>query len=87
MGSISSYETSKGRRYRAHFRDADRRNREKAGFVHKRDAEAFLADILIFNLRGQYVDTSDGKLLVGNLGNAWLANQSHLNHRLDARSR
>jgi len=78
MGSISSYETAAGRRYRAHYRDPDRRNREKAGFIRKRDAEEFLANVLVSTLRGEYVDLSEGRLPVGDLGAAWLANQSHL---------
>lgn len=78
MGSISSYETRQGRRYRAHYRDPDRRNREKAGFVRKRDAEEFLASLVVSTLRGEYVDASRGKATIDELGHAWLRNQSHL---------
>ena len=78
MASISSYETSGGKRYRAHYRDPDRRNREKAGFVRKRDAEEFLAGVLITSLRGEYVDVAQGKATIGDLGTDWLQNQTHL---------
>jgi integrase len=78
MGSISSYQTKDGKRYRAHFRDPERRNREKAGFKRKRDAEEFLAGIVVTSLKGEYVDPSQGKATVRELGTEWLANQSHL---------
>lgn len=78
MGSISSYETKDGRRYRAHYRDPERRNREKAGFKRKRDAEEFLAAVVVTSLRGEYVDPSQGKATIRDLGTEWLANQSHL---------
>lgn len=78
MGSISSYDTKDGKRYRAHYRDPERRNREKAGFTRKRDAEEFLASVLVTTLRGEYVDPTQGKVTVGELGKAWIANQSHL---------
>ena len=78
MGSISSYETKNGKRYRAHYRDPERRNREKAGFKRKRDAEEFLASIVVTSLKGEHVDPSQGKATIRDLGNQWLANQSHL---------
>ncbi|CAN5568126.1 site-specific integrase [soil metagenome] len=78
MGSISSYETKNGKRYRAHYRDPDRRNREKAGFLRKRDAEEFLAGVVVTSLRGEYVDPSQGKATIRELGLDWIDNQSHL---------
>ena len=78
MGSISSYETNNGRRYCAHYRDPDRRNREKAGFKRKRDAEEFLASVVVTTLRGEYVDPSQGRATLMDLGVEWLTNQSHL---------
>jgi integrase len=78
VGSISSYETKDGKRYRAHYRDPQRRNREKAGFKRKRDAEEFLASVVVTSLRGEYVDPAQGKATIRDLGSDWLANQSHL---------
>lgn len=78
MGSISSYDTKDGKRYRAHYRDPERRNREKAGFKRKRDAEEFLAGVVVSSLRGEFVDPSQGKATISELGAAWIANQSHL---------
>jgi integrase len=78
VGSISSYETKDGKRYRAHYRDPERRNREKAGFVRKRDAEEFLTGVVVTSLRGEYVDPSQGKATIRELGQDWLANQLHL---------
>lgn len=78
MGSISSYETKHGKRYRAHYRDSDRRNREKAGFVRKRDAEEFLAGVMVTAARGEFVDPSQGKATIHALGTEWIQNQTHL---------
>lgn len=78
MGSISSYDTKDGKRYRAHYRDPDRRNREKAGFKRKRDAEEFLAGVVVTTLRGEYVDPGQGRVNVRELGMDWISNQSHL---------
>ena len=78
MGSISSYETRDGRRYRVRYRDPDRRSREKNGFVRKKDAEDFLANITVSTLRGEYVDPKSARSTIGELGVEWMANQSHL---------
>ncbi|HEY4267239.1 MAG TPA: tyrosine-type recombinase/integrase [Galbitalea sp.] len=78
MGSISSYETSDGRRYKVRYRDPDRRSREKNGFTRKRDAEDYLANITVAALRGEYVDPKTAKSTVGELGTEWLANQTQL---------
>jgi len=56
MASIEPYETSSGRRYRVRYRDPQRRQREKAGFVLKIDAEDYLANVTVSPNRGDYVD-------------------------------
>ncbi len=78
MPSIESYETEQGRRYRARYRDPNRRSREKAGFIRKRDAEEFLATVLVSASRGEFIDPRAAKTTVRDLGVTWLANQSHL---------
>lgn len=78
MGSISSYETSDGKRYRVRYRDPDRRSREKNGFLRKKDAEDYLANITVSTNRGEYVDPRDTKITIRELGVEWLANQVHL---------
>ncbi len=78
MGSISSYETADGKRYRVRYRDPDRRSREKNGFKRKKDAEDYLANITVSTLRGEYVDPKSAKSTVHELGVEWIANQTHL---------
>tara|TARA_R100001126_G_scaffold24370_5_gene12773 strand:- start:41898 stop:43019 length:1122 start_codon:yes stop_codon:yes gene_type:complete len=78
VGSVESYATSGGRRYRVRYRDPDRRSREKGGFTTKRDAEEYLAGVTVASARGDYVDPRDSKALVADLGASWLAAQQHL---------
>jgi integrase len=78
MGSIESYESKDGRRYRVRYRDPDRKSREKGGFKLKRDAESFLASTTVAANRGEYVDPNSAKATIGELGTEWLANQLHL---------
>ena len=47
MGSVESYDTASGRRYRVRYRDPDRKSREKAGFATKREAETYLAEVTV----------------------------------------
>ncbi|TFC20045.1 site-specific integrase [Cryobacterium algoritolerans] len=78
MGSISSYGTGAGKRYRVRYRDPARQSREKGGFTRKKDAEDYLADITVATNRGEYVDPKTAKLSIHELGVEWMANQSHL---------
>lgn len=78
MGSIESYETAGGRRYRVRYRDPDRRSREKGGFKTKREAESYLAELRVAANRGQYVDPTSAKLSIRAAGSEWIANQTHL---------
>lgn len=78
MGSVASYETATGRRYRARYRDPDHRQRDKWGFRTKREAELFLATIEISKARGDFLRPEDVRLTVTELGSEWIANQSHL---------
>jgi hypothetical protein len=78
MGSVESYETAKGRRYRVRYRDPSHRSREKAGFLRKSEAEAYLASVTVQAARGEYVDPSEARVTVAELGAEWLANRVHL---------
>ena len=78
MGSVESYETAKGRRYRVRYRDPSHRSREKARFIRKSEAEAYLASVTVQAARGEYVDPSDARVTVAELGAEWLANRVHL---------
>lgn len=78
MGSISSYETSEGKRYKVRYRDPDRKSREKNGFKRKKDAEDYLASVTVAGLRGEYVDPRSAKATIHELGTEWIANQTQL---------
>lgn len=78
MGSITSYETAKGKRYRVRYRKPDHSQTDKRGFKTKRAAELFLASTEISKARGEYIDMSSAKILIGTLGKVWLPSQTHL---------
>jgi len=78
MGSIDSYDTKAGRRYRVRYRDLERRQRERKGFRRKIDAEEYLATVTVQLKRGEWVDPATAQVTIGDLGREWLAAQSHL---------
>jgi integrase len=78
MATIEPYETKQGRRYRVRYRKPDRTQTDKRGFRTKRDAELFLASVEVSKARGEFVDATAAKALIGPLGAAWLARQTHL---------
>lgn len=78
MATIEPYDTQAGRRWRVRYRRPDRRQTDKRGFKTKRDAKAFAATVETSKLRGAYVNPSDGRITVGELGEAWLARQTHV---------
>lgn len=78
MGSIESYTTAKGKRYRVRFRKPDHSQGQKRGFPTKREAEIFLSTIEVAKHRGEYIDPSAGHARIGPFGADWIAAQSHL---------
>ncbi|RIX31271.1 tyrosine-type recombinase/integrase [Amnibacterium setariae] len=78
MGSVESYPTSAGRRYRVRYRTPDHRQTDRRGFVTKRDAEMFLASVEVAKARGEYVNAGDARIALGDLGEVWLTQQTHL---------
>lgn len=78
MGSIIPYTTKAGRRYRVRYRDPSHQSREKNGFVRRKDAEDYLANITITANRGDYIDPRSARVTVGELGGTWIQNQTHL---------
>jgi integrase len=78
MATIEPYETTAGRRYRVRYRKPDRTQTDKRGFRTKRDAELFLASVEVSKARGEFVDATAARALIGPLGAAWLARQTHL---------
>jgi len=78
MGSVLSYESANGRRYRVMFRTPDHRQTTKRGFKTKREAELYLATVETNKARGEYIDASAARVTIGTLGADWLTNQTHL---------
>jgi len=78
MGSIESYETSGGKRYRVRYRRPDHTQTDKRGFKTKRDAELFMASTEVSLARGEYIDVQATRAKIDELGAQWLASQTHL---------
>lgn len=78
MATIEPYETTAGKRYRVRYRKPDRTQTDKRGFRTKRDAELFLASVEVSKARGEFVDATAARALIGPLGAEWLARQTHL---------
>ena len=79
MGSVYSYETATGeRRYRILYRRPDNTQTSERGFKRKRDAEQRLAEVEVSKHRGEYIDPSDSKATIADLGAAWLADHEHV---------
>lgn len=78
MGSIEAYESANGRRYRVRYRKPDHRQANKRGFRTKREAEIYLATVEVKKARGDYIDASTARVTIRELGNQWLASQTHL---------
>ena len=78
MGSITSYETAGGKRYRVRYRKPDRTQTDKRGFRTKRDAELFLAATEVRKARGEFIDASAARITINEIGGSWLSSQGHL---------
>jgi integrase len=78
VSSIERYETKSGPRYAVRFRDAERRQTTKRGFVTRRDAKQFAAGVETKVINGAYVRPSDGRVTVGVLAAEYLAGRQHL---------
>lgn len=77
-GSISSYNTAKGKRYRVRYRKPDKSQTDKRGFKTKREAETFLASVTMSKATGEYIDPAASRVTVGTLGIDWLRGKSTL---------
>ncbi|MEL5991809.1 tyrosine-type recombinase/integrase [Microbacterium phosphatis] len=72
MGSVQPYTTAKGKRYEVRYKKPDGSHGGKRGFVRKRDAELWLAEIESSRAKGAYVDPQAAKFTIGSLGPVWL---------------
>ncbi|MFN3949140.1 tyrosine-type recombinase/integrase [Microbacterium sp.] len=71
MGSVTAYQTARGRRYRARYRKPDHTEGEKRGFVTIREAQLFLASVTVASASGLYIDPSLSKVALGHFAEAW----------------
>lgn len=79
MATVEAYRLGNGqRRYAVRYRKPDRGQTMKRGFTSKRDAELFLASVEVSKARGEFVDATAARALIGPLGAEWLARQTHL---------
>ena len=78
MGSIESYETTKGRHYRALYRRPDKKQTQKRGFTAKKAAELFLTTTEVDIAQGRYLDPSRTKMTVAEWLQNWLAARGDL---------
>lgn len=75
MGSIHSYTTADGRRYRISYRKPNGQQATSRGFRTKHDAAIRLAEVEISKNRGEFVDPADSRTPLGLLGTEWLASR------------
>lgn len=72
MGSVLAYTTAKGKRYEVRYKKPDGSHGGKRGFVRKRDAEIWLAEIESSRAKGAYIDPQAAKVTIETLGPVWL---------------
>lgn len=78
MGSVHSYSTKAGKRYRVAYRKPDHSQGSKRGFTTKKTAELYLASVELSKAKGEFVDAASARSTVGTLGVEWLRTQTHL---------
>jgi integrase len=78
MGTVSSYSTAAGLRYRVRYRKPDRSQTDKRGFRTKREAEAYLIQVESDKQRGAFVDHTRSSLTVAEWAQGWLDAQLQL---------
>lgn len=71
MGSITPYETAKGRRYRVRYRKPDRTEADKRGFTTVREAKLYLSMVTVSKSKGEYIDPSS-RVPVRMFADSWL---------------
>ncbi|MEF2977037.1 tyrosine-type recombinase/integrase [Subtercola sp. YIM 133946] len=78
MGTIESYESASGKKYRVRFRKPDHTQTRKNGFITKREAERFLREVETAKDTGTYIDAGEARASIGELGATWMTHQTHL---------
>lgn len=70
-GTVTAYETAKGKRYRVRYRKPDGAQTDKRGFKTKREAELFLASTTVSKASGDYLDPTQSRRTVGSFAAQW----------------
>lgn len=71
-GSVTPYETAKGRRWRARYEKPNNGGwTDKRGFETKREATLFLASVTMAKANGEYLDPSEGRRTVATFAEQW----------------
>lgn len=78
MGSIESYETVTGKRYRVRYRKPDHSQGAKRGFKRKKDAEDFLAGVTVSKSTGTYADPARAKITLTDWLDQWMTGRADL---------
>ena len=72
MGSVNSYSSAGGKRYRVRYRMPDGRQTDKRGFTNKREALEYLASVESRKSTGDYIAPSDSRSLVREWSEIWM---------------
>ncbi|WP_288121150.1 hypothetical protein [Microbacterium sp. 69-7] len=64
MGSVTPYETAKGRRYRVLYRKPDHTEAENRGFTTIREAKLHLSMVTGSKSKGEYIDPTSSRVPV-----------------------
>lgn len=70
-GTVTAYETAKGKRYRVRYRKPDGAQTDKRGFKTKREAELFLASTTVSKASGDYMDPTQSRRTVSTFAEQW----------------
>jgi len=72
MGTITAYETAKGRRYRVRYRKPDHTETQKRGFTTMREAQLYLSMVTVSKSKGEYIDPAASRVPVRMFADSWL---------------
>ncbi|TFB95594.1 site-specific integrase [Cryobacterium sp. MDB1-18-2] len=78
VGSVTSYTTASGKKYRVQYRKPDHSSTTRRGFSTKKEATLFLASVEVSKSRGSYVDPTRSRVTVAEWMDRWLATRSDL---------
>lgn len=78
MGSVDSYSSANGKRYRVRYRTPEGRQTDKRGFRTKREAVEYLSSVETLKSTGDYIAPSDTRTLVSEWADVWLSSLVNL---------